>query len=182
MAPPSGGARMEAHGDEPEQYEDRTLDDRSDADEASLGACVGEAEGRTRGSPFPSPDAPRTDPSPTPAPGGRRASRPPPPAPPPPRPPRCQTALDTQTRPQGDKPPRARQGDTGRGHRGGPARAGAGTSRERRRTNTQRARSADPKGQWSEPAERTDHMEWRSSRLRKGTPGQDNPQHAPREV
>ena len=56
----------------------------------------------------------------------------------------------------------------------------AQTPREHERTHTQRTRGADPKGSRTEPAERTDRMEWRTGRRREGTPGRDNPQHAPR--
>ena len=57
---------------------------------------------------------------------------------------------------------------------GGAYALGAGTH-----THTQQPRGADPKGSPTEPAERTYRMEWRTGRRREGTPGQDNPQHAP---
>ena len=50
----------------------------------------------------------------------------------------------------------------------------------RERTQMQRARSANLNGNWTGPAKRRDCVEWRTSRRRKGTLGQDNPQHAPR--
>ena len=50
--------------------------------------------------------------------------------------------------------------------------------RVRERTHKQWAHDADLKGNRTEPAERTDCVEWRTSRRRKGTSGQDNPQHA----
>ena len=56
------------------------------------------------------------------------------------------------------------------------------TARSLERTHTQRARGADLKGNWTEPFERTDRVEWRTSRQRKGTPGQNSPHHALREV
>ena len=49
-----------------------------------------------------------------------------------------------------------------------------------RGTHKQGTRGADPKVNQTEPAERTDHIEWRTGRRREGTPGQDNAQHAPR--
>ena len=57
---------------------------------------------------------------------------------------------------------------------------GARTPQEQERTHTQRRRSADPKGNQTEPADRTDGMEWPTGRRKEGTPGQDSPQHAPR--
>ena len=41
--------------------------------------------------------------------------------------------------------------------------AGARTPRERERTHTQRTREEDQKGNRTEPVERTDRMEWRTS-------------------
>ena len=62
------------------------------------------------------------------------------------------------------------------GQQGGRAR----TPRVRDRTHTQRARGANLKGNWTEPAERKDRLEWRTSKRSKWTPGRDNGQHAPR--
>ena len=58
---------------------------------------------------------------------------------------------------------------------GGEAR----TLREQERSHTQGTRGAEPKGNWTDPAERTDRMEWCTGRRREGAPGRDNPQHAP---
>ena len=44
----------------------------------------------------------------------------------------------------------------------------AGTPRKHERTHRQRTQGADPKGNRTEPAECTDHMEWRTSRRREG--------------
>ena len=57
---------------------------------------------------------------------------------------------------------------------------GARKPRERARTHTQQARGADLEGDRIEPAERTDRMEWRTSRRGDGTAGRDDPPHAPR--
>ena len=56
----------------------------------------------------------------------------------------------------------------------------ARTPRERERTHTQRARGADLRGDQTEPAERTDGMEWRSGGRGEGTPGWDDVPHTPR--
>ena len=65
-----------------------------------------------------------------------------------------------------------------------PHRPGEGgrarTPWERERTHTQRARGEYQKGNRTEPAECTDRMEWRTSGRGKGTPGRDDPPHAPR--
>ena len=60
------------------------------------------------------------------------------------------------------------------------AAGGARTPRLHDCTQAQRARAADPKGDRTEPAERTDRMEWRTGRGRKGTEGRDNPYHTHR--
>ena len=44
-----------------------------------------------------------------------------------------------------------------------PGRGGARTPRERERTHTQRTRGETEKGKRTEPVERTDRMEWRTS-------------------
>ena len=57
---------------------------------------------------------------------------------------------------------------------------GGRTPREHEPTHMQRTRGTDPKANQTEPAERTDRMEWRTGGRREGTPGRNNPQHAPR--
>ena len=42
------------------------------------------------------------------------------------------------------------------------------------------ARGADLEGNGTEPAERTDRMEWRTGRRGEATPGRDKPQHTRR--
>ena len=121
MAPPSGNARVEANGYEPEQYGHPTLHDLSNADEAGLGAGAGEAEERTGGSPAPTPDAPQTEPGPTAPPGEGSAGLLPPPQRPPsplPRPLTRQTAPGTHARPHGDTRPQNQA--AGRGSRAYP--------------------------------------------------------------
>ena len=54
---------------------------------------------------------------------------------------------------------------------------GVRTSRERERTHTQRTRGEYQKGNRTEPAERTDRMEWRTSDRGQGTTRRDGPQH-----
>ena len=51
------------------------------------------------------------------------------------------------------------------------------TPRERERTHTQRTRRADLRGDRTEPAERTDCMEWRTGGRRKGTTEWDDAPH-----
>ena len=62
-------------------------------------------------------------------------------------------------------------------HKQGEEGGGARTPRERERTHTQRTRGEYQKGNRSEPAERTDRMEWRTSERWQGAPGQDGPPH-----
>ena len=74
---------------------------------------------------------------------------------------------------------------TARGARATPTRGGGGgarTPRERERTDTQRTDGEYHKGNRTEPAERTDRMEWRTSERGKGTPGRDGPPHTARET
>ena len=65
-----------------------------------------------------------------------------------------------------------------------PYRPGGGglarTPREHVRTHIQRTRGADPKGNQTELAERTDRMEWRTGTRREGTAGPEDPKHASR--
>ena len=68
---------------------------------------------------------------------------------------------------------------TARGARATPTRGGGPrTPREHERIHTQTACGAYLRGNRTEPAERTDCMEWRTGRRGKGAPGWDNPQHA----
>ena len=57
-----------------------------------------------------------------------------------------------------------------------PRRPGVGGEGRVRRESTS---AHTRKGHRTEPAEHTDHMEWRTGRRREGTPGRENPQHAP---
>ena len=61
---------------------------------------------------------------------------------------------------------------------GGEAR----TPSERERTHTQRTHGENLKGNRTEPAERTDRMEWRTSEREEGTPRQDSPPHTAQET
>ena len=65
---------------------------------------------------------------------------------------------------------RACQTNQGRG-------GGAWTPRERERTHTQMTRGEYQKGNRTEPAERTDRMEWHTSDRGQGTPRRDGPPH-----
>ena len=64
----------------------------------------------------------------------------------------------------------------------GPHRLGEGgrarTPREREPMHTQRTRGEYQKGNRTEPAKRTDRMEWGTSGRGYGTAGRDNPPHA----
>ena len=59
-------------------------------------------------------------------------------------------------------------------HSGG----GERTPRERERTHTKGTRGDYQKGNRTERAERTDHVEWRTSERGYGAPGRDGPPHA----
>ena len=63
-----------------------------------------------------------------------------------------------------------------------PGEGEARTPREQKRIHTQQTRGADLKGNRSEPAERTEPIEFRTRRRREGTPGLHNLEHAPREM
>ena len=189
---PHGPRPETASEHEPEPYGGHALYGQSDASDTRFVACPGKAEGGTEAGRSPAPLAPpaaqsegtahRLPPPPTPPPGAGtpRTRRPSPRGVHSPKPGRGETGPGRAPTKQAKRSTGPAQ-DTRRGtdrverpyQRAAPQCArcarhtnhgrGGGTPRERERTHTQRTRGEYQKGNRTEPAERTDRIEWRTS-------------------